>query len=124
MKVGDYVRFDYHRVSTPIQIAKITETHYDNEDEEIDWYAKHLYGLYNQASRLREENNHYMSKIDKQKEVLDKIKEYCNHKLEMLELQKRNIMQILTPENGYLKTDIEIEMQKYKDILELLEEIE
>lgn len=53
---------------------------------------------------------------------LDKIKEYCNHKLEMLELQKRNIIQILTPENGYLKTDIEIEMQKYKDILELLEE--
>ena len=42
----------------------------------------------------------------------------------MLELQKRNIMQILTPENGYLKADIEIEMQKYKDILELLEEIE
>lgn len=62
--------------------------------------------------------------LNKQKKVLDKIKEYCNHKLEMLELQKRNIMQILTPENGYLKTDIEIEMQKYKDILELLEEIE
>lgn len=35
MKVGDYVRFDYHRVSTPIQIAKITETHYDNEDDSI-----------------------------------------------------------------------------------------
>ena len=62
--------------------------------------------------------------INKYKIVLDKIKEYCNHKLEMLELQKRNIMQILTPENGYLKTNIEIEMQKYKDILELLEEIE
>ena len=61
---------------------------------------------------------------DKYKIILDKIKEYCNHKLEMLELQKRNIMQILTPENGYLKTNIEIEMQKYKDILELLEEIE
>ena len=35
MKVGDYVRFDYHRVSTPIQIAKITETHYDSEDDSI-----------------------------------------------------------------------------------------
>lgn len=65
-----------------------------------------------------------LNKMTKYKIVLDKIKEYCNHKLEMLELQKRNIMQILTPENGYLKTDIEIEMQKYKDILELLEEIE
>ena len=66
--------------------------------------------------KLREEKIKY-------KEIIDKIKEYCNHKLEMLELQKRNIMQILTPENGYLKTDIEIEMQKYKYILELLEEI-
>ena len=103
---------------------KLNAPRFDNEDEEIDWFTKHLYGLYNQASRLREENNNYIARIDKQKEVLDKIKEYCNHKLEMLELQKRNIMQILTPENGYLKTDIEIEMQKYKDILELLEEIE
>ena len=33
MKVGDYVRFDYHKVSVPIQIAKITETHYDSEDD-------------------------------------------------------------------------------------------
>lgn len=65
-----------------------------------------------------------INRFSKQKEILDKIKEYCNHKLEMLELQKRNIMQILTPENGYLKADIEIEMQKYKDISELLEEIE
>lgn len=72
----------------------------------------------------REEAQLIIEIINKQKEVLDKIKEYCNHKLEMLELQKRNIMQILTPENGYLKTNIEIEMQKYKDILELLEEIE
>lgn len=68
--------------------------------------------------------NVYEKELDKYKQVIYKIKEYCNHKLEMLELQKRNIMQILTPENGYLKTDIEIEMQKYKDILELLEEIE
>ena len=71
-------------------------------------------------SELEQKNK----ELNKYKEVLDKIKEYCNHKLEMLELQKRNIMQILTPENGYLKADIEIEMQKYKDILELLEEIE
>ena len=35
MKVGDYVRFDYHRVSVPIQIARIIETHYDNEDDSI-----------------------------------------------------------------------------------------
>ena len=35
MNVGDYVRFDYHRVSVPIQIARITETHYDDEDDSI-----------------------------------------------------------------------------------------
>ena len=35
MKVGDYVRFDYHRASIPIQIAKITEIHYDSEDDSV-----------------------------------------------------------------------------------------
>ena len=54
---------------------KLNAPRFDNEDEEIDWFTKHLYGLYNQASRLREENNHYIARIDKQKEVLDKIKE-------------------------------------------------
>ncbi|NLE03623.1 MAG: hypothetical protein GX638_02325 [Crenarchaeota archaeon] len=34
MKVGDYVRFDYHRVTVPIQIARITEVHYDITDED------------------------------------------------------------------------------------------
>jgi len=35
IKVGDYVRFDYHRVSIPIQIAKITEIHYDSENDSV-----------------------------------------------------------------------------------------
>ena len=35
MKIGDYVRFDYHRISVPIQIAKVIESHYDNEDDSI-----------------------------------------------------------------------------------------
>lgn len=73
---------------------------------------------------LARENLEMRKIINNQIKLLNEIKEYCNHKLEMLELQKRNIMQILTPENGYLKADIEIEMQKYKDILKLLEEIE
>lgn len=34
MKVGDYVRFDYHRISVPIQIARITEAHYHITDED------------------------------------------------------------------------------------------
>ena len=35
MKVGDYVRFDYYKVSVPIQIARITESHYDEEDDSV-----------------------------------------------------------------------------------------
>lgn len=88
---------------------------YDNLDKNISFIVR-------EDNKPTYEELEY--KYNKQKEIIDKIKEYCNHKLEMLELQKRNIMQILTPENGYLKADIEIEMQKYKDILELLEEIE
>lgn len=33
MKVGDYVRFDYHRVSMPIQIARIEYIFYDEEEK-------------------------------------------------------------------------------------------
>lgn len=33
MKVGDYVRFDYHRVSIPIQIAQIEDIFYDEEEK-------------------------------------------------------------------------------------------
>lgn len=35
MKDGDYVRFDYHKVSVPIMIARIIESHYDDEDDSI-----------------------------------------------------------------------------------------
>ena len=30
---------------------------FENEDEEIEWFAVQFYGLYNQALRLRQENN-------------------------------------------------------------------
>jgi hypothetical protein len=38
LEVGMYVRFDYHRVTVPIQIGKITEVHYD-EDEKYYFYS-------------------------------------------------------------------------------------
>lgn len=33
LKEGMYVRFDYHRVTVPIQIGKITEVHYDETED-------------------------------------------------------------------------------------------
>ena len=82
---------------------KLNTPRFDNEDEEIDWFTKHLYGLYNQASRLREENNNYMARIDKYKIVLDKI----------LKLKRYTSLM-----------EYDEEFVKVKDILELLEEIE
>lgn len=83
-------------------------------DEEIDWYAKHLYGLYHQASRLREEHNHYIAIIDKQKEVLDKIKEIIKDRAYWCdETEDGDIV------SGKLLQDDDI-----TEIEELLEEIE
>lgn len=33
MNVGDYVRFDYHRASIPIQIVRIEDIFYDEEEK-------------------------------------------------------------------------------------------
>jgi hypothetical protein len=77
-----------------------------------------LKDLYSQIEyELRED---YKDSLEKTTQALLDIKEYCVHKLEMLEIKKRGIMEILTPQNGYLKVDIEIEMEKYKDILDIV----
>lgn len=62
-----------------------------------------------------------LKQLKKQKED---VVEYCNKTIESLNWKKRDIMQILTPENGYLKADIEIEIRKYEDILRMLGEID
>ena len=94
---------------------KLNAPRFDNEDEEREWYAKHLYGLYHQASRLREENNYYKARIDKYKSILDKIKEYCNNRLQYYNEMKRDYD--LLEFDGNAENDNE-------NILELLEEIE
>lgn len=72
-------------------------------------------------AELGEHYKHLYSEIKKQK---DDVVEYCKKAIESLNWKKRDIMQILTPENGYLKTDIEIEINKYKDLLRMLGEID
>lgn len=63
-------------------------------------------------------------KIKQLKKQKDNVVEYCKKAIESLNWKKRDIMQILTPENGYLKADIEIEINKYKDLLRMLGEID
>ena len=50
----------------------------------------------------------------------NKAIEYIENKIEYLNEQKRLITNILTPQNGYLKTDIEIEISKYQELLNIL----
>lgn len=58
------------------------------------------------------------------KKQKDDVVEYCKKTIESLNWKKRDIMQILTPENGYLKADIEFEIRKYEDLLRMLGEID
>ena len=62
-----------------------------------------------------------LKEIERLHSIIKEVRELCEHKIEMLELQKKNIMEILTPENGYLAHDIEKEIIKYKVILEILD---
>lgn len=57
MKVGDYVRFDYHRISVPIQIARITEVHYDITDEDANVCYSTDVGLVISESNLVKESS-------------------------------------------------------------------
>ena len=63
---------------------------FENEYEEIEWFAVQLYGLCNQASRLREEN-------EKLKDNWNKLKEW---------LSEQPIFDYLSP------ADIKIKMQE------------
>lgn len=49
LKVGMYVRFNYHRVTVPIQIAKIKEKYYDEME-------KYYYYLTDNGLIISEEN--------------------------------------------------------------------
>lgn len=73
---------------------------------------------------LVEENMKLKDKNQQLKKQKHDVVEYCKKAIESLNWKKRDIMQILTPENGYLKADIEIEINKYKDLLRMLGEID
>lgn len=51
---------------------------------------------------------------------INKIVEIIEKEIESLKDKKRMIMQILTPENGYLKTDVEYEIKRLERYLEIL----
>ena len=59
-------------------------------------------------------------KIKELKDRIDKIVEIIEKEIESLKDKKRMIMQILTPENGYLKTDVEYEIKRLERYLEIL----
>ena len=56
LEVGMYVRFDYHRVTVPIQIGKITEVHY--EETENDYFYLTDNGLVIGEDNLIKEPSH------------------------------------------------------------------
>jgi len=66
--------------------------------------------------KLRKENDALIT-------VIDLAKEHINKKLEHLEMNKRAIMSILTPQNGYLKADVEFAIREKQELLEILERV-
>ena len=63
MKVGDYVRFDYHRVTVPIQIANVIESHYDNEDDSI-CYSTDVGLVIDESNLVKEPSPNIMDLIE------------------------------------------------------------
>lgn len=53
-------------------------------------------------------------------EKIDKAIEVFENEIKNLKEQKRLIMNILTPENGYLKADIDYEIKRLERYLEIL----
>ena len=53
MEVGDYVRFDYHRITVPIMIAKIIEKHLGNEDEGV-FYTTDTHLVIDESNLVKE----------------------------------------------------------------------
>lgn len=64
---------------------------------------------------LQQENQQLKDRINKVFEMLEKERKGLKEK-------KRMIMEILTPENGYLKADIEYEIKRIEKYLILLKE--
>lgn len=97
-----------------------------NKEKTIDEYIKDVWGNDIKKFIINSYAEAYIHRLERENQQLkkqqDDVVEYCNKTIESLNWKKRDIMQILTPENGYLKTDIEIEIRKYKDLLRMLGE--
>lgn len=65
--------------------------------------------------QLQQENINLKQKIDKAIEIFE-------NEIKSLKERKRLIMPILTPENGYLKADIECELKRLERYLEILKD--
>lgn len=66
MEVGDYVRFDYHRVTVPIQIARITEAHYHITDEDDNvCYSTNVGLVISESNLVKEPSLNIMDLIEK-----------------------------------------------------------
>ena len=65
--------------------------------------------------------NYELQKENQQlKERMNKAIETLENEIKKLKDKKRMIMGILTPENGYLKADIEYEIERLEKYLDLL----
>jgi len=99
-------------IHNPIIVDSVEYKYFDKENynklEEIIKYSDYLYKKVSPYVEYHEE------KLNKQKEVLDNIKEYCNNRLQYYNEMRRDYMREF---DGYAENDIE-------NILKLLEEIE
>jgi len=92
--------------------------------------ARDFEELEKENKKLRETNEeHRKINGDLRKEnqklvkVIDEAIEYLENNNNYLEGQKRLIANILTPQNGYLKADIDYEISKNQKILDILNKL-
>lgn len=64
--------------------------------------------------------NYWIGECEELQSVIDKAIEVFENEIKNLKEQKRLIMNILTPENGYLKADIDYEIKRLERYLEIL----
>lgn len=115
MKVGDYVRFDYHRVSTPIQIAKITETHYDSEDDSI-CYSTDIGLVIDEGNLVKEPSPNIIDLLETG-DIIHYQNEYIDFISPVIVYDDGEIASNLYDSDGYIFLDKEIDENNIKSIV-------
>lgn len=92
-----------------IEIKELKEKYMKLEDKYI-----------HNVSCCNEKDCDLFCELQELKDRINKIVEIIEKEIESLKDKKRMIMQILTPENGYLKTDVEYEIKRLERYLEIL----